>query len=794
VPTIAPGEPVSVGVADPPAPRGGGIASGPAYLVAAGVVALVAPVAGAIAVSVLLVLVLLFGRRRDAVTIVGGMFVLFVAVPTRYSFAGFGPLTPGMLLATLALLGWLWGRVVSEDSLDGGRQPVRGIVVVLLIGSAVGFATMFTHPVTDEQFVNAHRSPGVLLMFAGVTLLIADGVRDRRRLDDLLEIIVLCGGALAICGLIEQATGHRLFTGARLPLLTENPSQLTITERNGFLRIGGTAKHPIEFAVVMATTIPLGIHLALHGRPGVRRTAGILTLLMGVALPLAISRSGIVGLAVGVLVLGVGWSWRRRFSAVVAVLATVAVLFVATPRLVNTMSDLFLDANEDTSIEARTRDYKVLDEVLAESPVFGRGLGEYNVTDYEVFDNQYLATIVDGGYVGLGIQVFAFLAPLIVAWQVVHSARDEATRHCARAVAASLCVLAVSWAFFDGAGYRIATGLVFALTGVVGALWRIEHRDRDAQLEPVLAWGRPPDARSDTEPPVDGGDRWGPPELARPMSVVVPAHDEELVIGRCLSTLLRGAEPGELDVVVVCNGCSDRTAEIAQRFPVRVIEIDKASKHAALNLGDAAVRRFPRFYVDADVQVSVGALRATADAMAAPGVHAAAPRLRLDLRGCGRAVRAYYRVWRRLPYCSDGMVGSGVYGVTAAGHARLGRFPDVIADDLWFRNHFDAGERRSVAGASFVQRPPRDMRSLLRVRTRQCLGNIEYRRRFPGPAAEQQGRRTRYVARLLSPSAMAGAPVYLGVNVVARRAARQRWRDGALQWDRDVSARVRAAT
>ncbi len=392
--------------------------SGGAFVIAAGLVALVAPVAGAIVVSLAIALVLLFGSRRDPVTIVGAIFVLFVAVPTRYSFVGFGPLTPGMLVASVALVWWAWARVTRHPLLDRGSQPVHVIVVILLIGAAIGFATMFTHPVTSEQFVNAHRSPGILLMFVGITLLIADGVPTRRRLDDLLEILVLCAGALAVCGLIEQVTGQRLFSGRVLPLLTENPSQLTITSRNGFLRIAGTAKHPIEFAVVLATVLPLGIHLAVHGREGFRRTARWLTVLMAVALPLAISRSGVIGAAVGVLVLSLGWSWRRRATVVVGLAAGVTFLALAIPQLVGTMQDLFVHAGEDTSIEARTRDYRVLDDVLAETPLFGRGLGEYNIVDYEVFDNQYLATIVDGGYVGLGVQLFAFVAPILLVWRI----------------------------------------------------------------------------------------------------------------------------------------------------------------------------------------------------------------------------------------------------------------------------------------------------------------------------------------------------------------------------------------
>ncbi len=264
--------------------------------------------------------------------------------------------------------------------------------------------------------------------------------------------------------------------------------------------------------------------------------------------------------------------------------------------------------------------------------------------------------------------------------------------------------------------------------------------DASEALEPVLAWGAPP-----TAGPLEPVPRWGaiplPPVTAPrpaprdtvPVSVVVPAHDEEVVIGRFLSTLLADARPGELDVTVVCNGCTDDTAAVARQYPVRVVEVPEASKHLALRRGDALAEHFPRFYVDADVQLTTGALRATADVLAAGAALAAAPRLDLDLRGCGRAVRAYYRVWRRLPYCTGELVGSGVYGVSAAGHRRMGPFPGIIADDLWFREHFAPGERMSVRSARFVQHPPRDLGSLLRVRTRQHLGNLEYHCQFGAP-------------------------------------------------------------
>ena len=49
-------------------------------------------------------------------------------------------------------------------------------------------------------------------------------------------------------------------------------------------------------------------------------------------------------------------------------------------------------------------------------------------------------------------------------------------------------------------------------------------------------------------------------------SVVIPAHNEAKVIGRCLSGLLEGMAPGELEVIVVCNGCTDGSEDVARQF------------------------------------------------------------------------------------------------------------------------------------------------------------------------------------------------------------------------------------
>jgi glycosyltransferase involved in cell wall biosynthesis len=116
-------------------------------------------------------------------------------------------------------------------------------------------------------------------------------------------------------------------------------------------------------------------------------------------------------------------------------------------------------------------------------------------------------------------------------------------------------------------------------------------------------------------------------------TVVVPAHNEGQVIGRLLSQLVPAAPTGELDVIVVANGCTDNTVEVAASFGpcVRVISIPVASKYEALFAADRTSTDFPRVYVDADVELRTEDVRALAAALRMPAVLAAAPERILDL-------------------------------------------------------------------------------------------------------------------------------------------------------------------
>lgn len=202
------------------------------------------------------------------------------------------------------------------------------------------------------------------------------------------------------------------------------------------------------------------------------------------------------------------------------------------------------------------------------------------------------------------------------------------------------------------------------------------------------------------------------------MSVVIAAHDEERQLGRCLDALL---PQGELEVVVVANGCADRTAGVARERGVKVIELPEPGKVAALRAGDAACSAFPRLYLDADVVLWPGSVPAMLACLARTGAPACAPEPELDLTGVSRVAAGFHRVHERLMAGRRGLAGAGAYVLTEAGHARVWPMPDVLSDDGWVHRSFTPAERAS-AGRSLV-RPARRVAAVVRRRARVRRGN-----------------------------------------------------------------------
>lgn len=302
-------------------------------------------------------------------------------------------------------------------------------------------------------------------------------------------------------------------------------------------------------------------------------------------------------------------------------------------------------------------------------------------------------------------------------------------------------------------------------------------------------------AWDDSEYPADGSVefRRAPASVAKPLprsasgAVIIPAHNEAAVIARTLHALAALTAIDGVELIVVCNGCTDGTAEIAGEFPgVQVIEADLASKTAAMNLGDETATAWPRLYLDGDIDANPHSVLAVFEALTEPGVLAARARHVYDLSGATMPVRCYYRARDRIPAPPTRLWGAGGYATNREGHRRFGLFADVTADDSWFDEQFGAHEKRVVATAPMRVRTPQNARVLVAVLARRRRGVLEL-----GSTDEATSRGRALLRSVRGPRSAIDASWYILLTVLARRRARRAWRRGERAWERDTSSRAR---
>jgi glycosyltransferase involved in cell wall biosynthesis len=259
------------------------------------------------------------------------------------------------------------------------------------------------------------------------------------------------------------------------------------------------------------------------------------------------------------------------------------------------------------------------------------------------------------------------------------------------------------------------------------------------------------------------------------LSIIIPASNEEGYIGPCLTALLASDEV-VAEVIVVSNGCRDRTAEVARGFAgqmaargwgYQVLDLAQGSKPGALNAGDAAATGPMRAYVDADIIVTPALLAQLVAALAhdAPCYAGATPHVP---RARSAITRAYARFWQTLPFAQSVAPGFGLFAVNAAGRARWGQFPAIISDDTFVRLQFAPDERVQVA-ARYDWPMIEGFSALTRVRRRQDAGMAEIAAAFPQILA-REGKARMGAAGLLARALRdpLGFAVYAAVSVAVR--------------------------
>ncbi|MGO9845609.1 MAG: O-antigen ligase family protein [Methylocella sp.] len=421
--------------------------------------------------------------------------LLLMLIPATLIFAPLGGTgTPATVFACCILLWYLFSWMAERLIPSGGGRLIRVAMLIFALAVLASFVAGMTRDITQTEVLAADSGLVWLVSSAALVIVACQAITDYRRLDALLRTLVILGSVISVIGIL-QFLGLDLTQYIHIPGLSVNIEQAQADLiRNGFVRPQGTASQPIEFGVVLAMLFPLALQQAFDPTRGGRFRRWAPVALIGFTAPLTLSRSGIIGLGVVLLVLFPTWKLRRQGNALCVLVICVGAMHLLVRGLIGTFIQLFegIFNGQDSSVNDRIADYGGVAQYIQQRPLFGRGIGTFLPLMYRYTDNMYLLATVEIGVVGVLAMTFLFIAGMQSAAMGRRRAGDQRQRETGQALLAAMAAAGITSATFDSLTFPMFSGLFFLLLGCCGAYYSIMTRNAH---EAVLAAVRQPDER-----------------------------------------------------------------------------------------------------------------------------------------------------------------------------------------------------------------------------------------------------------------------------------------------------------
>ena len=420
--------------------------------------------------------------RLDSVTLLTAYLMLLFFIPSTLVFGPLGGAgTPAVVISLCILLwytaSWIGGRAIPS----GGGRPVRIGMFIFTIASLASFVAAMTRDISGSEVLSADRQLIILASWAGLVVVMSQSIVSYDRLNALLRRAVVAGSLVGLIGIFQHYSGIDVTKIIQVPGLVPRVDITTLLNRNGLNRPSSTATQPIEFGVVMAMLLPLSLQQAFATVPDGQKSSRFRrwcpVVLIALAIPISVSRSGIVGLAVGILFLLPTWNLQRRLAVLGAGLFGLFGLKGAAPGLIHTLltyfGGLFGNSSSYIGVQSRTSDYSYVFHYLAQRPLFGMGFGTFIPEIYIFTDNTYLLGLAEFGFVGVIALLVFYFTGMHCAAAGRRRTRDEGRRETGQGLVAAIAVGIVASATFDALKFPMFTGLFFLLMGAAGAYYGI---------------------------------------------------------------------------------------------------------------------------------------------------------------------------------------------------------------------------------------------------------------------------------------------------------------------------------
>lgn len=418
--------------------------------------------------------------RADPVAILTAYTALLMFVPSTLILAPLGgagspALVACILITVWYIVSWIAGAVVPS----GGGRPVRIAMFAFAVAVLASFIAGMLRGITQVEVLSAERGLINVGAWSGLVIVVTQSLTSYEQLDKLMRRLVAFGSIVALVGIFEFFMKIDVASYIDIPGLSINSEIATLT-RSSFARPTSTASQPIELSVVMAMLLPFALQQASDKAHGSRLSRWLPPALIGAVIPLTVSRSGIVGVAVAALFLVPTWSAKRRFAFLAGCGGAILALNVLAPGLVGTFLAYFdgiFGSTGSTSLVTRTSDYARDWPYIVQSPIFGRGFATFLPQIYSYTDNSYLHQMLECGIIGVSAMVGIYLAAMHCGAAGRRVTSDPTRREFGQSVVASVAVALVASATFDSLNFPMFTGVLFLVLGVAGAYLGIMRTD-----------------------------------------------------------------------------------------------------------------------------------------------------------------------------------------------------------------------------------------------------------------------------------------------------------------------------
>ena len=274
-------------------------------------------------------------------------------------------------------------------------------------------------------------------------------------------------------------------------------------------------------------------------------------------------------------------------------------------------------------------------------------------------------------------------------------------------------------------------------------------------------------------------------------SIIIPAYDEEKLIGNRIKNLLEPLAPNCNEIIIVCNGCTDATAAQARKIinqlainsehdcHINVVELDIGSKINALNHGINISKNPISVVLDADIEISSADCAELVNFMNNNNLLAASPTPKFNYKQANWLNKRFYKIVSSSTYNKEHRI-ANVIALSAEAKTKLFPLPNVIADDAYIQRTIGKSDYKLLNTINYTFNCPRTILAMLKVQSRIVRGNLELKSKYPNLIAPKSK---------VSKSSAIDRAIFITIKTTAHIIARLELLFNVKKWHKDDSSR-----